>query len=58
MLPTKLWDGYAAFCLAQHRHYLSFGKSALLHQNLLEHQAGEKSTFEALIPGRITKKYA
>jgi hypothetical protein len=39
VLPAKLRDGHSALRLAQHSHDLGFGKSAFLHQNVLEHQA-------------------
>lgn len=51
MLPAKLRYGDTAFRLAQHSHDLGFGKSALLHHNLLEHLAEKILLLKPLICG-------
>ncbi len=51
VLPAKLRYGDTAFRLAQHSHDLGFGKSALLHQNLLEHLAEKILLSKPIIRG-------
>src|SRR5690606_17429779 len=51
MLPAQLRHRNSAFRLAQHGHDLGFAKSALLHQNLLEHLAEKILLLNPLIRG-------
>src|SRR5690606_12029182 len=49
MLPAQVGHRHATFSLAQHGHDLGFAKSALLHQNLLEHLAAKILLLKPLI---------
>src|SRR5690606_26241889 len=51
MLPAQLRHRNSAFRLAQHGHDLGFAKSALLHQNLLEHLAEKILLLNPLMRG-------
>ncbi|MEY9773058.1 hypothetical protein ABIA14_005399 [Sinorhizobium fredii] len=51
MFAAQVGNRHPALRLAQYRHDLGFAKSALLHQNLLEHLAEKILLLKPLIRG-------